>query len=283
MYNAGLLFSCLTRSSALALVLGLFFWVLAIVVVPNSSVYLARRIRPVPAAEARNEKIASLKEELSHEWDEGQSKLPKGGAANAAEGPFGGRGHWYIVVCDLAEAEYWKEGGASFEVSLNDKFGRKLWQVEHDNVEGLVRQTLLARNIGRISPTCLYDNAMNALAGTDLSDFQAWAAAARTYRETILAYIRNKTDNLRALSYITQSTEAERIAWAKEGKSREEATQAASKHTLPLNLEDLPWFAYSTGVTQGLHRAATDLILLFVFNIVFYSLSFAAFQKYDVR
>ncbi|HUU17836.1 MAG TPA: ABC transporter permease subunit [Sedimentisphaerales bacterium] len=37
-YNVGLLFSCLTRSSALALVLGLFFWVLAIVVIPNGSV-----------------------------------------------------------------------------------------------------------------------------------------------------------------------------------------------------------------------------------------------------
>lgn len=281
-YNVALLFSCLTRSSAFALVLGLFFWVLAIVVVPNGSVYLARRIQRMPAVEARNEQIASLRRQLRHELDEKFSKLPPGGGANAAEGPFGGRGHWYIVVCDPAEAEYWKQG-ASLEVSLNTKFGRRLWEVEHAYVEGLVRQTRLARNIGRISPTCLYDNAMSALAGTDLPDFQAWTAAARTYRDSLIVYIRNKTDNLRSASYVTQSTEAERIAWAKGGESRKEAVQAASKHTKPLNLEDLPRFTYSTGITQGLQRAAPDLLLLVVFNLVFYSLSFVAFQKYDVR
>jgi ABC-type transport system involved in multi-copper enzyme maturation permease subunit len=281
-YNIGLLFSCLTRSSALALVLGLFFWVLAIVIVPNGSVYVARRIQRVPPVEVRNEQIESVREQLNHEWDQQRSTLPRGGGANAEEGPFGGRGHWYIIVCDPAEAEYWKKG-ASFEMSLNAKFGLKLWQVEHAYVEGLLRQTRLARNIGRISPTCLYDNTMSALAGTDLADFQAWTAAARTYRDSLIMYIRNKTDDLRSLSYVTQSTEAERIAWAKGGKFRKDAVQSAGKHTLPLDLEDLPRFTCSTGILQGIRRAAPDLLLLVVFNLVFYSLSFVAFQKYDVR
>jgi len=281
-YNVGLLFSCLTKSSALALVLGLFFWVLTIVVIPNGSVYLARRIHRVPDVETRNEQIESVRGQLRHEWSEKHNELPQGGGAYAAEGPFGGRGHWYIIVCDPAEAEYWKKG-ASLEMSLNSKYGRKLWEVEHAYVEGLLMQTQLARSIGMISPTCLYDNIMSALAGTNMADFQAWIASAGTYRQTILAYICNKTDDLRDLSYITQSTEAERIAWAKGGEFSKGAVQAASEHTLPLNLEDLPRFTYSTGVTEGLRRGAADLILLFVFNIVFFSLSFAAFQKYDAR
>jgi ABC-type transport system involved in multi-copper enzyme maturation permease subunit len=281
-YNVGLLFSCLTRSSALALVLGLFFWVLAIVVVPNGSVYLARRIQHVPDVEARNEQIELVRAQLRHEWSEKRSELPQGGGADAEEGPFGGRGHWYILVCDPAEAEYWKKG-ASLEMTLNSKFGRKLWEVEHAYVEGLFRQTRLARSIGRISPTCLYDNTMSALAGTDLADFQAWTSAARTYRDSLIAYIRNKTDDLRSASYVTQSTEAEQAAWAKGGEFRKDAVQAAGKHTLPLNLEDLPRFTCSTGILQGIQRAAPDLLLLVVFNLVFYSLSFVAFQKYDVR
>ena len=281
-YNIGLLFSCLTRSSALALVLGLFFWVLAIIVVPNGSLYLARRIQSVPPVEVRNEQIESVKAQIRNEWDQESKNIPRGGGANAEEGPFGGRGHWYIIVCDPAEAEYWKKG-ASFEMSLNAKFVRKLWEVEHAYVEGLLRQTRLARNIGRISPTCLYDNTMSALAGTDLADFQAWTSAARTYRDSLIVYIRNKTDDLRSLSYVTQCTEAERIAWAKGGEFRKDAVQAAGKHTLPLNLEDMPRFTCSTGILQGIQRAAPDLLLLVVFNLVFYSLSFTAFQKYDVR
>ncbi len=281
-YNIGLLFSCLTRSSALALVLGLFFWVLAMVVVPNGSVYLARRIQHVPPVELRNEQIESVKAQLKKEWGQRRSELPQGGGANAPDGPFGGRGHWYIIVCDPAEAEYWKKG-ASLEMSLNTEYAHKFWEVERDHINGLLRQTHLARNIGRISPTCLYDNTMSALAGTDLADFQSWMERARIYRESVVTYIRNKTDNLRSLSYITQSTEAERIMWEKGGKFREQAVKAASKHTLPLNLEDLPRLAYSTGVGQAIQGAAVDLILLVVFNIVFYSLSFVAFQKYDVR
>jgi hypothetical protein len=124
---------------------------------------------------------------------------------------------------------------------------------------------------------------MSALAGTDLADFQAWTSAARTYRDSLIAYIRNKTDDLRSASYVTQSTEAEQAAWAKGGEFRKDAVQAAGKHTLPLNLEDLPRFTCSTGILQGIQRAAPDLLLLVVFNLVFYSLSFVAFQKYDVR
>ena len=148
---------------------------------------------------------------------------------------------------------------------------------------GLVNQTGLAKNIGRISPTCLYDNAMSALAGTDLADFQAWTAMARTYRDSLTAYIRGKTDNLRSASYFTQSTEAERIEYEKSPESGRELRDRVGRRTMPLNLEDLPQFTYSTSVSQGLRRAAIDLILLVVFNLVFYSLSFAAFQKYDVR
>jgi len=282
MYNVGLLFSSLTGSSSFAMILGLFLWVLFIIIVPDGSIYLARGLQPVGTVEARDEQMASIKKEFLQEWREKHSTLPRGGGANCEEGPFEGRGHWYVVVYDPAEAEYW-EKGASLEVSLNVKYARKFWEVEHGYLEGLLRQTRLARNIARISPACLYDNAMGSLAGTDLVDFQAWTAATSTYRETILRYIRNKTDDLRDPSYITQCTEAERIAWAKGGKSCDEAVISATKHTLPLNLEDLPLFAYTTGITQGLQRAAVDLAILLAFNVLMFSLSFVAFLKYDVR
>jgi hypothetical protein len=170
------------------------------------------------------------------------------------------------------------------ETSLKIKYAQKVWDAERDYVSGLVRQTGLAKNIGRISPMCLYDNTMSALAGTALGDFQSWAKTASTYRDSLMAYIRDKTDNLRSVLYFTQSTEADRVEFEKcpESRMHELANRVKQRET-PLNLEDLPRFMYSTGVTQGLHRAAIDLLLLFVFNILFYSLSFVAFQKYDVR
>jgi len=282
-YNVGLLFSSLTGSSSLALILGLFFWVFSIIVIPDATVYVARRFRPIGTVEARDEQIASIKKLFQHEWDQEHVKLPSGGAANAAEGPFhGGNGHWFILVCDPAEAKYW-EKGAAFEVSFNVKYARKFWEVEHDYVESLLRQTRLARAIGRLSPACLYDNTMNALAGTDLTDYRSWTEQVRAYRETVLAYVRNKTDDLRSPLYITQCTPAEQTTWAKGDKFAEEASKSADKHTLPLNLEDLPQFTYTMGVAQGLQRAAADLMVLLLFNLLMFSLSFVAFLRYDVR
>jgi hypothetical protein len=125
---------------------------------------------------------------------------------------------------------------------------------------------------------------MSSLAGTDLADFQAWTTTARTYRNILIAYIRGKTDDLRSLSYFTQSTEADRIAYEKAPDSERRAVvDRVVQREKPLNLEDLPRFAYSTTIGQSIRRAGMDLVFLLMFNILFYALSFAAFQRYDVR
>lgn len=288
-YNVGLLFSCLTRSSALALVLGLFFWVLAVVVIPNGSVYLARRIQPVKTAEEKDEQIRSLERQFGQELRSQIEKLPPGGIESDTGGPFeaygpiGGAFSYYASICTPTGAEFWRKR-VQLETSLKTKYALKIWEADRDYVRGLAKQTDLAKNIGRISPMCLYDNAMSALVGTALGDFQSWAQKARAYRDSLTVYIRGKTDNLRSVSYFTQSTDAERVEFEKGPEElRRELANRVRKRETPLNLEDLPRFKYSTGITEGLRRAAADLILLFVFNIVFYSFSFVAFQKYDVR
>ena len=288
-YNVGLLFSCLTRSSALALVLGLFFWVLAIVVIPNGSIYLARRIQPVQTAEAKDEQIRLLEGQFKKERLEEFYKLPRGGLESDSEGPFeasgpaGGTFNYYTSICTPAGIEFWKKR-VQMETSLKSKYANKIWQAERDYVSSLVKQTNLAVNIGRISPTRLYDNVMSALAGTDLADFQAWTAAARTYRDTMIAYIMGKTDDLHSVSYFTQCTEADCIKYEKLPDSqRREFSNKVRQREKPFNMEDIPHFTYSTTIGKSIRRAGTDLIFLLMFNILFYALSFVAFQRYDVR
>ncbi|MBN1506701.1 MAG: ABC transporter permease subunit [Sedimentisphaerales bacterium] len=290
MYNIGLLFSCLTRSSALALVLGLFFWVLAVAVVPDGSAYLARRLQPAETVEARDEQIASLSRQFREDFSERLKNLPGGGDFESdAEGPFdaygplGGVFNYYATVCTPVGLERWIQRVQS-EAALKTEYADKIREVARQYAGSQIRQAMVARRIGMISPACLYDNVMSALAGTDVADFQSWAQAATAYRDVLIAYIRNKTDNLRSPSYVTQSTEAERIAWEK-GPDSERRTikEAVDRHTLPLNLEDLPRFEYATHVGRSLRRAGTDLMLLAVFNVLFFASSFAAFQEYDVR
>jgi ABC-type transport system involved in multi-copper enzyme maturation permease subunit len=289
MYNAGLLFSCLTRSSALALVLGLFFWVLTVAVVPDGSAYLARRLQPAQAVEARDEQIATLEKQFREDFSARLKGLPPGGIEFDAGGPFGPYGpmggvfDYYATITTPAGLECWLQR-IQREAALKTEYADKYREVGRQYTDSQIRQAMVAGRIGMISPTCLYDSTMSVLAGTDVADFQAWAQAAGAYREALIAYIRNKTDNLSSPSYITQCTEAERIAWEKRPDSeRMTMMKAADRHTVPLNLDDLPAFRYSTDVVQSLRRAGTSLLLLAVFNVLFFGLSFVAFQKYDVR
>jgi len=289
MYNIGLLFSCLTRSSALALVLGLFFWVLAVAVVPDGSAYLARRLQPAETVEGRDEQIAALEKQFDKDLTAGFEALPGGGWEHDAGGPFdpygpiGGAFSYYPMLCTPAGFTHWIQRG-QMEAGLRMKYADKFRDAGRQYSDSQIRQATVARRIGMISPTCLYDGAMTALAGTDLADFESWAQAAATFRETVIAYIRNKTDNLSSVSCYTQSTEEERIAFEKASEEeRRTLAKTVERHTVPLNLEDLPRFAYPTDAGRSLRRAGTDLMLLVVFNVLFFGLSFAAFQKYDVR
>jgi ABC-type transport system involved in multi-copper enzyme maturation permease subunit len=289
MYNIGLLFSCLTRSSALALVLGLFFWVLAVTVIPDGSAYLARRLQPARTVEARDEQITSLGKQLYEDWQAGYKDIPHGGIENDAGGPFdpygpvGGIFNYYPALCTPAGFTHWIQRG-QMEAALRMKHADKVRDVSRQYTDSQIRQATVARRIGMISSICLYDGAMTALAGTDLTDFESWAQAAAKYRETVIAYIRNKTDNLSSASCYTQSTQEERIAWEKASDSeRRTLSEAVERHTVPLNLEDLPRFVYSTDASRSLRKAGADLMLLVVFNVLFFGLSFAVFQRYDVR
>jgi len=289
MYNIGLLFSCLTRSSALALVLGLFFWVLAVVVIPDGSAYLARRLQPAETVEARDEQIAALEKQFDKDLSAGFDSISPGGMEHDAGGPFepygpiGGAFNYYPMLCTPAGFTHWIQRG-QMEAALRMRYADKFREAGRQYTDSQIRQATVAKRIGMISPTCLYDGAMTALAGTDLVDLESWAQSAATYRQTVIAYIRNKTDNLSSVSCYTQSTEEERIAFEKASDAeRRTLSQTVERHTLPLNLEDLPRFEYSTDIGRSLRRAGIDLMLLVAFNVLFLALSFAAFQKYDVR
>jgi len=289
MYNIGLLFSCLTRSSALALVLGLFFWVLAVAVVPDGSAYLARRLQPAETVEARDEQIASLEKQFDKDLSAGFEGIAPGGVGCDAGGPFdpygpmGGAFNYYPALCTPAGFAHWIQRG-QMEAAVRMKYADKFRDAGRQYTDSQIKQATVARRIGMMSPTCVYDGVMSALAGTDLADSESWAQAAAAYRETLIAYIRDKTDNLSSPSCYTQSTDAERVAFEKASDSeRRKMVEVVDRHTVPLNLDDLPAFRYSTDVIQSLRRAGTGLLLLVVFNVLFFGLSFAAFQKYDVR
>jgi len=304
MYNIGLLFSCLAGRSAISLMLGLFFWVVFAVVVPNGTVRLATQIRPLKPKEKMDSQVAAITKDMKNEAEQIWPRLEgfTRGSASMYEGAFGGR--MYCSVVSNREVEY-RIKRYALEDSIPMKYAGKFWEVTHYYLDSLFKQKRLANNLSRISPICMYENVMSALAGTDTASSQYFVDRARTYRNDIIEYIRSKTNNFSLPSYFTPCSEEDMIecerlsaGWIEaieaieaKDKAKEKALQDAYFKWLDritatqtsLNLGDMPQFVYRPAITGDLQRTILDLGLLVFMNVLFFVLSFVLFVKYDVR
>jgi len=273
MYNLGLLFSCLARRSALSLVLGLFIWIIFAVVVPNGSVYLATQIQPFEPEEKINKQVASLRGETQTEFERELKRSGKSymsGYNERSDVSGGGFDHGYVR--SGTEAFIHNELiDYSIGVPIQIRYANKYSEVKDVYLRSLFEQTRLANNLSRISPISLYENIMSALAGTDVASFQHFIDAVKPYRNDIIEYIRSRTNNFSSTIFFTPCTE-------EEIKTRPRGDTAA-----PLELSDLPRFAYRADIVRTLRRVVPDLAFLILGNILFFAMAFASFSGYDVR
>jgi ABC-type transport system involved in multi-copper enzyme maturation permease subunit len=273
MYNLGLLFSCLARRSAISLVLGLFLWIIFVVVIPNGSVYLATQILPLEREDKLNEQIALLQREVQREFrrelQRSGRSYQSGGSRNDKSGQ-GGFGHGYVRSCNKAfmENSLIRYGiGVPIEIKYADKYS----EVEYGHLRSLFEQKRLVDNLSRISPVSLYENVMSALAGTDMASFRYFMDGAKAHRNDIVEYIRSRTNNFSSPSFFTPCS------------MEETERHPIDDDAPPLDLRDLPRFVYKADIVGSLRRVIPDLAFLIFGSVLFFALAFVAFLRYDVR
>jgi len=270
MYNIGLLFSCLMRRASISLVLGLFAWVVFAVVIPNGSVYLANYLRPTEAREKMDAKVRTLGEERNNEIYDLTKALREGGSQSMAMGAFRGI---LILHCEKPLMDDYKKKYTLSE-PVKIKYADRIFEVQQQYLGGLMKQKHLARTIAQISPITLYESLMSALAGTDLANIEHFRGRVKLHTNEVIEYIRSKTDNFSLPSYFTPSKEGD----------HEKGVHKKLEQTPALNLQDLPRFSCGPErLTKALPRAIPHILLLVFINALFFTLSFVAFLKYDVR
>ena len=293
MYNFGLLFSCLTRRSAISLILVLLCWVIYTVVIPNGSVCLATHIRPLQRREKIDDQLVNLRKERQREQKELIANLgPLGGQRSGDIGAFGRE---YTRALTKSYSEY-EQKRCALLASHFIKYADRVWEVEHRYLNSLLEQKHLANNLSRASPISLYENVMCALAGTHAASCQYFVNRARTYRNEVIEYIRSKTNDFSLPSYFTPFSEEDMIAY---GKLRERLHKAAGEERgrvqgklremrqadkPALGLHDFPRFVYKPeSIAKTVQSALPDLVLLISISTLFYVLSSVVFLRYDVR
>jgi len=295
MYQFGLLFSCLSKHSAVSMVLGLFVWVMFAIVVPNAGVQLATKIRPLESQEQRDGRTLSLRQNLANELSGVKVDFSSSIITSDDGDVFGG---YYAKRRDI----YWlnaeqKQNALTIPIRL--RHADKAVEMERRNLDSFFAQSDLARRLCCISPISTYENVMAILAGTGLTSFEEFINQVRSHRNEVIDYIRAKTADFSSASFFALCNEEESAEYTRLYVQMEKAPDAQAKaqaaqalkdweqrnpvKAVPLNLQDFPWFKHRPSTAGDLRNAIPDFAALFVTNVVLFAACFAAFVRYDVR
>lgn len=285
MYNLGLLASCMTGHSSISLLSALFLWILLVQIVPNAGAYLAAHVDPVEPREEINSRLRAVREERAKEIEKIRNQVRDWGQEVASDDIFG---QWCVVVCDEEGMKGRQECFAAWN-PVYLRHAERFWQIEHRHATGLLQQKRLADRLARLSPIAAYENAMSALAGTNVASSWHFLDQARAHRTRVIEYLRSRTDNFSSPRYFTQCTRADMAFYQQylDKKVSEEDFQQWKAGRLrqmpPLDLRDFPRFKYRNDVMPAVRNALADLSTLAFAGLLFLALSFVAFMRYDIR
>ena len=126
-----------------------------------------------------------------------------------------------------------------------------------------LHQVKLAQNISRISPTAIYQIGCEALVGTGITHYERFFKKAIEYRRNLLQFTYEEYPFNPHLFL--------------EDADRQKLSE------LHINVDKIPKFDDSpSGFSTAFAEASLDILLLSLFNLVFFMGAFLAFTRYDV-
>ena len=297
MFNLGLLFSCLSKNSAICLVCALFLWLFFAVIIPNASAYIASQLKPVGSAKEFSQKVKAVTQQRDNEIKELTKDIQGGGSESHAPDAFG---LMYVMLCDKNFMNYYQKKYPITE-PVKIKYFNKVFELEKERTNEFLRQKHFGQNIALSSPIVLFESLMSVLAGTDFGNYECFKGSVKTYINEVSNHIRSETENFTLTSYFTPCKVGafEKLAEnyykpyleAKDETEKAEAMKTIKEiyeqlmeDTPSLGLQNFPKFTYrSQSIASSLQQAIPGLAGLIFASVLFFTLSFVAFLKYDVR
>ena len=266
----GLFLSTRTHRPSITLMFSMCVWVLLVLIVPNLTVLFVEHTRPIQSEESYRTQARVLWREFGGKAGDYLKKqgvdlpweLAEPGGLGVIES-----GTAYESGETVSMRHFRNEDGVpfvqgyyGFKENLRAQYADKVWQIRKAYLDqNPNRQSLLALNISRISPTAVYYNAAAILAETDLASFWRFMEQARQYRRAWVEYLRDE-EIFSSRRWFT-------------GKDSEE----------PLDLSGMPRFKErAEGIGSSLQRALLDIMILVVLNILFFMGAFISFLRYDI-
>jgi ABC-type transport system involved in multi-copper enzyme maturation permease subunit len=242
-FNLGLLVSALTKQAVPALVALLLLWVSLYGVYPRLSSAVAQIIAPSKSEARVALEKAQLRRNVQKERDAEIDRL--------------------LQTLPDDDASPAAKEGAKTQEEIRNRYQAKLeegWQAMDRDVEARERKrNTMAVSIARLSPVTSFIRPLAELGRTGQLESEQFQAGVRRFGEALNRDIFEKNKMIRRKHGIQQNNRAD--------------MQAAP-----------PVFTYAPAATEALvGEVLPDVVLLVLFNFVFFAGAFVAFLRYDAR
>jgi ABC-type transport system involved in multi-copper enzyme maturation permease subunit len=288
----GIFVSSRCSRSTTSLMFLLFFWVTFVLLIPKAGAYVASYAKPVTSLDVVNERTGALWREFWNKVNEINNKHPGNGTVMFQSGDkifLGMKG----IMVPYRERVKLRE-------PLRIEYADKEHSVRREYLRELERQSALASNLARISPSANYENLISALAKTDAESHLAFIERAGIYRHELISYLRSKKA-FTSFLFFTRMKEEEMFdgdefwKWVKKyrdewdsqykaGKSLAEVWDGVWESLEPLDLSDMPRFQIKgLSIAESMGHTVPDLVILIILNLLFFMLAHISFLRGGVR
>jgi ABC-type transport system involved in multi-copper enzyme maturation permease subunit len=260
--SLGLCISAFTRNSMDSIVLAFFVWVLLAICIPKVSPMLADVLYPVEGANVFDTNKRLIADDIDQELVEERETLRKKcfEELGAPESDMHTTQPW-TELGKKANAQYEQEFAPIAE-RYQKHLAETLRQLEQDYRGRMNVRSSIAMDLSRISPVSSYTYVVSELSGTGVTEPDNFDHNAQRYQDQVKQAVYDKIIVKR---------------W-RNGEAYEYPNGFDPGDAL------IPEMTYSyPTLAQTLQAGRLDIILLGLFNVLFFSVAFMKFNRYDVR
>jgi len=253
----GLLISTLNKSSLSAIVGLMVCWVFLFLILPRASVIAAKILQPVKSQQVIDIEKNQVRIQTQREEDQEVRQLQKT-MPGVKDMDF------RTFFSSLRNGDENAKAYEKKQNEIHDQYRAKL-DAELNQIDALYEnerriQAEIARNISRLSPVSCFVHIMAELSNTGFAEYKAWQETGSRFTQILDREIADKFSVLRFGGMATSS-----------GGNLDRTAPAPKIEYKPVRFHEVASIAWP------------DLCVLFIFGIIFFSGSYVAFLRYDVR
>ncbi|MFC1537816.1 ABC transporter permease [Candidatus Latescibacterota bacterium] len=269
MFTIGIFISIWTGRSTTSIMTLLFLWVFFVFVIPKTSPMLAEILYPVKSKQVVSMEIKMATDDIENELNEKRGELLDSVGEEVGVEMNGmiffGQGD--AEKRDEALARY-NEIKGPLEQEYEDMKNNSIQNIETDYNNRLSMQTNIARNLARVSPVSCFMFLFSEIAGTGILENENVRENAVSFQNQVEQEI---YDQININVYATSDGARIQMPQPREGVDQQK-----------LPVPRLTEYRRAT-LSEIVTAEWADILLLFLYTILFFMISFVSFIRYDVR